>query len=93
LEDLRKYFWWDKWQLWWENAKFDLNYKIYLWTENWDRFFDEFEKIKKKLPKRFLFVWNAKNFELDDKIIWMISDDLSRRNSEENPKKIWRIDI
>lgn len=72
LDDFRKYFWGDKWTLWWSEWKFDLNYKIYIFSENREKFFKKFDFIKQKLPERFLFLWTAKNFILDDKQILII---------------------
>ncbi len=69
MENFRKYFWGDKWNIWWYKKKFDLNYKIYFFSEVYDNFFDKFRLVKKKLPDRFLFIWNIKNFYLDDKPI------------------------
>ncbi len=70
--DFRKYFWGKKWEKRWDEGKFSLDYKIYIFSERYENFFELFNKIKEKLPDRFLFVGNVKNFLYDDKTIEII---------------------
>jgi hypothetical protein len=70
FEDFRKYFGGDKWTMWRDTKRFDLNYKIFIYSIDWDRFDESLlRKIEGKLNERYLLLVNLTNFYNDDKKI------------------------
>jgi hypothetical protein len=72
--DYRKYFGWDKRKQRWDSGKFNLNYKIFIFSEDYQIFLTKLKQIKDQLPRRYLLIWNVKKFPYDDKTILVINN-------------------